>query len=199
MKSGLLSVIAVAMMTTAAAAESQMWVTGDRANRRTCASTECGIVGKLFFRESAKVVEIKTGWARVSKYYDASCVGGRSKYVDAGRADCVPENGIVDGQFAEWIKLDLLSESRPADPGVGASGTAKLGAQSDDFRRYEAQFVTAAESLMASGTCSSSDFTAFGGWAKSWNKGAGIYFMYCGGMTESSRIYLDVATGTTFR
>lgn len=199
MRSMLFSAIVIVVATGSAMAETQMWVTGDTANRRTCPSTECGVVGKLFFRESAKVAETKNGWGRVSKFYDASCVGGRSQYVDSGRADCTPENGIVDGRFAEWIKLDLLSEVRPADPAAGASGTAKLVAQSDDFHRYEAAFVKAAEELMASGTCSPSDFAEFGSWAKSTSRGEGIYFMYCGGMTASNRIYLDVASGRTFR
>lgn len=185
-----------AAATGSAMAETQMWVTSDTANRRTCPSTECGVVGKLFFRESAKVAETKNGWGRVSKFYDALCVSGRSGYVDSGRADCTAENGIVDGQFAEWIKLDLLSEARPEDPAKDASGTAKLIGQSDDFRRYESEFVKAAEALMASGDCTANDFTEMGGWVKSTNKGQGIYFAYCGG---SNRIYLDVATGRTFR
>lgn len=197
MKSIFYSVIFIAATMTGALAETQMWVTGDRANRRTCPSTECGVVGKLFFRESAKVVETKGGWGRVSRYYDASCVGGRSQYVDSGRADCTADNGIVDSQFAEWSKLDLLSETRPADPGANASGTAKLVAQSDDFQRYEGQFVTAAENLLASGQCTAKDFTEMGGWVKSTNKGHGIYFAYCGGGAD--RIYLDVSTGRTYR
>lgn len=197
MKSIVFSMIVSLVAASAAYADVQMWVTSDRANRRTCPSTECGVVGKLFFRESATVLETRSGWGRVSKYYNASCFGGRSQYVDSGRADCSPENGIVDGIFAEWVKLDLLSKSRPDDPGKDASGTAKLVAQSDDFQHYEHQFVTAAETLMASGQCTATDFTDGGGWVKSSNKGQGIYFAYCGG--GSTRIYLDVATGRTFR
>lgn len=186
-------IVAFVMIATPAVAETQMWVTVDRANRRTCPSTECGVVGKLFFRESAKVAETAKGWARVSKYYDASCSGGRSAYVDAGRADCTSENGINNGQFAEWVRLDMLSKTRPADPGAGAIGTAKLVAQSDDFNRYQTEFVTAAETLMSSGRCSAKDFASVGGFIKSTSKGAGIYFTYCSG--GSDRIYLDVATG----
>ena len=62
----------------------------------------------------------------------------------------------------------MLSKTRPTDPGAGSVGTAKLVAQSDDFNRYQTEFVTAAETLMASGRCSA--------------KG-------------SDQIYLDVATG----
>ncbi len=177
--------------------ETQMWVIREAANRRTCPSTACGAVGKLLYRESAKVLDAKNGWGRVSKYYDAACVGGRSEYVDSGAAQCVPENGIVNGQFAEWVRLDLLSEQRPADPGVSATVTAKLVAQSDDFLRHEGKFVKAAEALMASGECTTKDISDNGGFMRSTNKGEGVYFIYCGG--GSDRIYLDVASGRTFR
>lgn len=191
------AVFVAATTVTSAAAETQMWVAVDGANRRTCPSTECGAVGKLFFREAATVYEIRSGWGRVSRYYDASCIGGRSQYVDAGPSDCASENGIVDGQLAEWIRLDLLAKARPADPGAGATGTEKLVAQSDDFHRYKAEFVKAAEALIASGHCTGRDFSDMGGFVKSTNKGAGIYFTYCA--DGSDRIYLDVRTGRTFR
>lgn len=188
--------IVATVTSTAVAAETQMWVTVDRANRRTCPSTECGTVGRLYYRESAKVQEIRNGWGRISKYYNASCVDGRSEFVDDGRAGCTRQNGIVDGQFAEWTKMDLLSETPPADPGADATGTAKLVAQSDDFRLHEAEFVKAAESLMASGDCTDDDFIETGGFMKSTSKSASTYFTYC---NTTDRIYLDVTTGRTFR
>jgi hypothetical protein len=193
----ILSIFASLLMTLPAVAETQMWVASEAANRRTCPSVECGVVGKLLFRELATVIETKSGWARVTKYYDAACVGGRSEYVEEGPADCVPENGIVDGQFAEWIRLDLLSEERAPDPGAGATGTAKSVAQSNDFSRYKAQFVRAAEALIASGQCSAKDLSDAGGFLRSTNKGHGIYFTYC--RDGSDRIYLDVRTGRSFR
>lgn len=187
----------LAIIGTPAVAETQMWVTVDTANRRTCPSTDCGVVGGLMYRESARVIETDNGWGRISRYYDASCADGYSQYVDAGPAACVQENGIVDGKFAEWVKLDLLSEARPADPGAGATGTAALVAQSDDFRHYEVEFVNAAEGLIASGDCTGADLTEVGGFLRSTNRGEGIYFTFCGG--GSNRVYLDVASGRTFR
>jgi hypothetical protein len=182
---------------TSAAADDAMWVAaGDGAGRHTCPSIECGVVGRLLYREGATVLEVKNGWGRVSRHYNASCVGGRSEYVDHGRSDCVPENGIENGRFAEWVQLNQLSAQRPADPGAGATGVAKLVAQSDDFHLYEAEFVSAAEALIASGDCNPRDFTDMGGWLKATNK-PGIYFTYCG--SGSDRIYLNVSSGQTFR
>ena len=187
----------LAIVPTSAAADEKMWVAAaDGADRHTCPSIKCGVVGRLFYRDGATVLEVKNGWARVSPHYDASCVGGRSEWVDHGRGDCTPENGIDDGRFAEWVQLGLLSAQQPADPAGDAYGAAKLVAQSDDFHRYKAEFVRAAEALIASGDCNPSDFTEMGGWLKATNK-PGVYFTYCGG--GSDRIYLDVSTGQTFR
>lgn len=117
--------------------------------------------------------------------------------MESGKADCTPTNGIEGGQFAEWVLSDLLTAQRPADPSEGATGTAALIGQSDDFRLHREAFVKATDELIASGTCQASDFEEWGGWMKSSNKGAGIYFSYCGG--GSDRIYLNVGSGRVFR
>ncbi len=87
--------------------DAKYWVTVDRLNRRTCPATNCGVVGGLFFREGVNVLEQKDGWARISKYYNASCVDGKSEYLDEGNSECVPSNGIVEGEFAEWVSFNF--------------------------------------------------------------------------------------------
>ena len=99
------------------------WVTVDRLNRRTCPKESCGSVGVLFFRENASIYEEQNGWARISKYYDASCQNGKSEYVDSGNASCNPANGIVDGRFAEWVSSQFLSSNKPNDPAAGQQVT----------------------------------------------------------------------------
>lgn len=183
------------LMATPSFADTQMWVAVDNANRRSCPSIECGVVGRIFYRESAAVSEVKDGWGRITKYYNASCSNGRSDYITSGRAACSPENGIIDGKFAEWVKMDLLTEVRPPDPALSATGTAKLVAGSDDFLTNEAAFVKAADDLISSGECSEKDFQEYGGFFKSTNRGDNIYFMFCG----SDKIYLDVVNGETSR
>lgn len=181
------------------APDQRMWVMTDRADRRTCPSTACGLVGRLFFREAADFLELKDGWARVSKYYDAACSDGRSGYVDEGNSACVKANGIVDGQFAEWVPVSSLSKIRPADPAEAAKGVAALVGGSDDFRIYQSAFVRAAQTLMSSGRCRESDLREMGGFLKSSNHRGAIYFTYCGAMTLENRIYLDAASGRIFK
>jgi hypothetical protein len=177
-----------------------MWVTSDRLNRRTCPRDNCGIVGKLFFRDLAKVRELRDGFARVSVFYDAGCSNGKSAYVVSGNATCTNENGVLDGKFAEWVSTEFLSNTRPADPAERAEGVETLISQSDDFRLYHTAFAKAAKDLIANGQCSKQDFVEQGGWLKSSNAGdAPIYFTYCGGSRVADRVYLNAVTGQTFR
>jgi len=178
----------------------RLWVTSARLQRRTCPSIRCGVVGQLFFREAADVLERKGEWARITKIYDASCEGGHSHYVDSGNDACTPENGISDGRFAEWVLSTNLSRTRPADPAETASPAERLVAQSDDFTRYRVAFVRAADELITSGRCSAADFEEQGGWMKSSNhRDAPVYFTYCGEMTIPNRIYLNAKTGRIYQ
>ncbi|MBV7523149.1 hypothetical protein KW834_01810 [Pseudomonas sp. PDM29] len=196
---GMLLAVSLVGGVSSALADSKLWVTSDRLDRRTCPSVECGSVGHLMFREAVTVLEVKGKWSRISKFYSASCNAGQSDYVDKGNKACTKANGIVDGNFAEWVESKYLSANRPTDPGEGASGDAELVKGSDDFRLHQAMFAKAARELITAGTCTEGDFREIGGWTNSTTKGPNIYFTYCGGMTISNRIYLDVSTGQTFR
>lgn len=182
-----------------AMADNQLWVTTDRTDRRTCPSTECGVAGRLMFREGVEVLEKKGKWVRISKAYSASCVGGKSEYVKEGNKSCTSANGIKDGKFAEWVQAKDLSEKRPEDPAEGASGDDALVRGSDDYRIYKTQFAKAARQLIIDGTCTEGDFQEIGGWMASTNRGPGMYFTYCGGMTLSNKVYLDAKSGKTSR
>jgi hypothetical protein len=172
------------------------WVTSDTLDRHTCPSEKCGIVGRLFFREAATPVEQKDGWTRISKYYDASCDSGRSKYVDKGNASCVKTNGIDDGKFAEWVRSEKLSKDRPADPALTATADESLVSQSDDFSKYRKPFVRLAAQLISEGRCTPADFEEMGGWLKSVieYRDEPVYFTYCGGMTAANKIYVNAST-----
>lgn len=170
-----------------------MWVTTDTLARHTCPSTQCGMVGKLYFREAVTVFERRDGWARITKPYSASCRNGNSEYVDFGWRACTTENGIKNGRFAEWVVIGSLTSQRPSDAGASATGFAKLVAQSDDFRRYAKEFEKAAIRLINQGRCSEADFLSVGGWIRSTRRGPGMYFTYCGG--GGDQVYLNVRTG----
>jgi hypothetical protein len=148
-----------------------------------------------------KVYEIKDGWARITDYYDASCVNGISEYVDSGPKECVPSNGIVDGKFAEWASVKLLSATRPADPAAGAEGDYELVKNSDDYAKYKDVFAKTARKLIDAKTCTPREFRENSGWMKSTTTYANrpVYFTYCGGLTVANRLYLDASNGTVFK
>ena len=101
-------------------------------------------MGQFFFREGVTIHERRSGWARVTQPYDASCANGRSEYVDTGNAACDPANGITDGRLVEWVSAKYLSEDRPPDPAADASRVEELVTGSDDFARYRTAFAEAA-------------------------------------------------------
>ena len=175
------------------------WNTSERLNRRTCPSVDCGVVGKLFFREGVSIQERRGGWVRITEYYDASCRNGHSEYVDSGDSRCTEQNGISNGQFAEWVSAKYLSKVRPGDPGKNATGIEKLVSKSDDYRVHKDSFVRATEELLRAKRCTKNDFTSMGGWVKSSTYGSRpIYFTYCGGMRNDKKVYLDASTGRIF-
>ena len=51
----------------------------------------------------------------------AGCYGGKSLFVEFGRDDCVPENGISSGSFSEWVRSRYLVTDRPDKPVPRAS------------------------------------------------------------------------------
>ncbi|MEO3387654.1 hypothetical protein [Mesorhizobium sp. CAU 1741] len=94
---------------TFAQTDLRMWVKVGEGLRRTCPSLDCGIVGTFFPGESVVIHESLNGWMRVSDYYSAGCYEGRSSYVESGPNGCTAENGIQDGEFAEWMRAETLS------------------------------------------------------------------------------------------
>jgi hypothetical protein len=179
--------------------DARLWVTSERLRRRTCPSESCGVVGRLFFREGVTVHEERDDWARITQSYDASCAGGRSAYVDTGNAACDEANGIADGQFAEWVSMEYLSEIRPPDPAADTSGIEEAVSGSDDFGRYRTAFAEAARLLIAQRRCTERDFRDMGGWVTSASHGnQSVYFTYCGGVAVANRLYLNVDTGEIF-
>lgn len=187
----------VAQPTVPAVAQEKLWVNVDSIYRRTCPSKACGTVGKQFFRESVPVLERRDGWVRTTDYYDASCQGGVSDYVDSGPPDCLPTNGIKEGKFAEWMMEQFLVPVQPPNPSMRATGTAQLIGGSDDYRVYRDAFVRAAEALMQSGHCTAEDFRNWGGWVKSSDFASQpVYFVRC---VNGGRLYLDATTGAISR
>jgi hypothetical protein len=109
---GLAFVITLFASTQSGAADTRMRIDTDTSKRRTCPSTECGVVGRFFLNESVPVYETVDGWSRVSIYYSAACSSGHSALVDSGPSRCEAANGITNGEFAEWVKSEFLTAEK---------------------------------------------------------------------------------------
>jgi len=159
------------------------YVTSDKLNIRLAPNKNGKVTNTLYKRQKVEVFEVKDGWARITHYYDGSVEG-------------------LSGEVARWVFAEYLSANRPAEEKVTNlnSPVARAIKSSDDFSKYQSVFVSASDQLIKSGKCSLGDFKEMGGWWRSTNhKPKPVYFTYCGGMTRSNRIYLDAATGKTFR
>lgn len=116
-------------------AQTRMWVGVDDLGRHSCPSIECGIVGRLFFRESVLVYQTNDGWARISGYSTAGCHEGKAAFVQSGRKDCSKENGISNGEFAEWVesrKLTAVKPDRSSDLSAKPAATAPTAQEALD-------------------------------------------------------------------
>lgn len=158
------------------------YVTVDQTEERLGPSQQAKSTNTLFKRQKVTVVELKGGWARVSKYYDGKVEG-------------------VKGQVARWVAASVLSAQMPAEEKVPNANSALGQAlkDSDNFARHHAAFIKGAQALIDSGRCKLQDFKDNGGWSKSSNHPGNVYFAYCGGMRRENRLYLDVATGRTYQ
>ncbi|MET0170310.1 MAG: hypothetical protein ABW191_08050 [Aliihoeflea sp.] len=104
-----MAMLAVIATTSLAESQARMSVTDNDSVRRTCPSLECGVVGSFHRGESIVVYESVDGWSRVSGYYTAGCFDGHAAFVDSGSDACTAENGIRNGELAEWMRTDFLS------------------------------------------------------------------------------------------
>ena len=178
----------------------EFWVAIDEVDKHSCPSLDCGVVGRLSFRDPVTLLERKGGWARISEPRKALCVNGHTRYVVSGDDRCVASNGINGGTYYDWIKEEGLSEQLPSSGSPGIDHFEAIVAGSDDFRRNRDVFAAAAQRLIEASTCTKDELKNQGGFSRV--DGAGgqnVYFVYCGGDTMSDRVFIDTKTQQVFR
>lgn len=125
------------------------------------------------------ILEQRDGWGRISPYY---------VYEDDG-----PE-------VAEWVPMEALLEVAPTITKQERRETVSQYIESsDDFKQHFEMFIKATDSLLKEGTCTPEDFEETQGWVRSvtFNE-QDAYFVYCGGLKQANKIYLNVQTGKIF-
>lgn len=187
MTKSILTIVIMLLVVSVACADAtkpgDYYVTSDSVDVRLKPSDSGKVTNTLYKRQKVEVFEINNGWARVSRFYDGGVEG-------------------VSGTVARWVLAEHLSSIRPPDEKLVNvnSPIAKAIKSSDDFSKYQEVFIAASEELINSGRCTLGDFQEMGGWWRSSiHKPKAIYFTYCGGMRSANRIYVDAATGLTFK
>ena len=164
----------------AASSPGSYYVTTEVLNVRLAPNPSGQITNRLYERQRVDVLEIKNGWARVSKYYSGSSEG-------------------LDGDVARWVAEKYLSGSKPKEIQANTPLEEALKS-SDNYSKYRDVFVKASKSLISKRQCSLSDFKEMGGWLRSSTfKPKPVFYTYCGGMRSNNKVYLNAKTGRVFK
>ncbi|WP_394125988.1 hypothetical protein [Vibrio hepatarius] len=125
------------------------------------------------------ILEKRDGWGRISPYY---------VYEDGG-----PE-------VAEWVPMEALLEVAPTITKKERLETVgQYIENSDDFKQHFEMFIKTTDNLLKEGTCVPEDFEETQGWVRSVTfDEQEAYFVYCGGLKQANKIYLNVQTGEIF-
>ncbi|PQJ43394.1 hypothetical protein BTO00_15540 [Vibrio campbellii] len=137
------------------------------------------VVDSLYKGEKVSVLEKVDGWFRLSDYI---------VYEEGGEetAEWVDSKGLSDAEpvIKEHERLEILD------------GYLQ---KSDDLKTHLDMFRNKTQQLLYDETCDPSDFEELGGWVRSVTyKTRNVYFIYCGGLEQENKIYLDVDKGEIF-
>ncbi|MFZ6042066.1 SH3 domain-containing protein [Vibrio natriegens] len=136
-------------------------------------------VDTIYKGEKVVVLEKSNGWYRISDYL---------VYEDGGE------------ETAEWLDAKGLSD---AEPVIKEQERLEILdgylQKSDDLKDNLEIFRNKTQLLLDDNTCEPEDFTELGGWVRSVTyKQQNVYFIYCGGLEQENKIYLDVDSGEIF-
>ena len=157
----------------------EYYVTERRINVYNKPEHQALIVDSLYKGEKVSVLEKADGWFRLSDYI---------VYEEGGEetAEWVDSKGLSDAEpvIKEQERLEILD------------GYLQ---KSDDLKTHLDMFRNKTQQLLDDETCDPSDFEELGGWVRSVTyKKRNVYFIYCGGLEQENKIYLDVDKGEIF-
>tara|TARA_Y100001956_G_scaffold53675_1_gene52395 strand:- start:3558 stop:4229 length:672 start_codon:yes stop_codon:yes gene_type:complete len=155
------------------------YVSPEKLGVREYPNYEAFVESVVYRGEKLHILEKKDGWGRISAYY---------VYEDGG-----PE-------VAEWVPMEALLEVAPTITKDERRETVSSYIEnSDDFKLHFEMFVKKTDQLLKDKTCTPEDFEETKGWMRSLTfKERDVYFVYCGGLKQANKIYLDVQNGEIF-
>ncbi len=137
------------------------------------------VVDTLYKGEKVAVLEKSDGWYRISDYL---------AYKEGGE------------ETAEWLDAKGLSD---AEPVIQEQERLEILdgylQKSDDLAVHLDIFRKMTQKLLDDSRCEPNDLVELGGWIRSVTyKERNVYFIYCGGLEQENKIYLDVDSGEIF-
>ncbi len=137
------------------------------------------VVDTLYKGEKIAVLEKANGWYRISDYL---------VYKEGGE------------ETAEWLDAKGLSD---AEPVIKEQERLEILdgylEKSDDLAEHLDMFRSKTQKLLDDKACDPNDFEELGGWIRSVTYNSrNVYFVYCGGLEQENKIYLDVDSGELF-
>ncbi|MFA0415082.1 SH3 domain-containing protein [Vibrio renipiscarius] len=154
------------------------YVSPAKLNVHEAPSKSAFIETQLYRGDKVNVLEKQNGWARISPYYT---------YKEG------------ESEVGEWIPMDVLLEVPPTithEEHVKTISSYVEG--SDDFKQHFDVFIQTTDELIQEGICLPPDFEELKGWVRSLRYEQDVYFVYCGGLAQANKIYLNVQTETIF-
>ncbi|MEL7292276.1 MAG: hypothetical protein AAGJ78_14400 [Pseudomonadota bacterium] len=155
------------------------YVNPDKLGVREAPNYDAFIESVVYRGDKLHILEKKDGWGRISAYF---------VYEEGG-----PE-------VAEWVPMDALLEVPPTITKEERVETlSEYIENSDDFKQHFEMFIKTTDQLLKDGTCTPLDFEETKGWIRSVTfSEQDAYFVYCGGLKQANKIYLNVRTGQVF-
>ncbi|EHZ7341161.1 TPA: SH3 domain-containing protein [Vibrio vulnificus] len=137
------------------------------------------IIDALYKGEKITILEKQNGWGRISDYL---------VYEEGGE------------ERAEWVDMIKLSDAKPVIEEMERLEILDgYLVKSDDLKEHRDVYRKYTQMLLNDGTCKPEDFEELGGWVRSVTfQNRDVYFIYCGGLAQENKIYLDVQTGEIF-
>ncbi|MEF1311058.1 SH3 domain-containing protein [Vibrio mytili] len=137
------------------------------------------VVDVMYKGEKVAILEKKEGWYRISDYL---------VYEEGGE------------ETAEWVDAKGLSDALPViEEQESLEILDGYLQKSDDLAAHLDIFRDKTQQLLNDETCHPGDFEELGGWVRSVTYDQrNVYFIYCGGLQQQNKIYLDVDSGEIF-
>ncbi|MGY0615369.1 SH3 domain-containing protein [Vibrio sp. FJH11] len=137
------------------------------------------VVDTVYKGEKVAVLEKNNDWYRISDYL---------VYKEGGE------------ETAEWLDAKGLSDAEPVMKEQERLEILDGYLQkSDGLKDHLEIFRDKTQQLLDDNTCDPDDFEELGGWIRSVTyQKREVYFIYCGGLEQENKIYLDTGSGEIF-